>query len=834
MMVLSAMDLGWRRVHLLVFLTFLKYAFGYEGWIPQDVQPQQDWPIHKHFSPRGLQSSVLTAPATGSIPFEEVAPNVVPGKSTSGSLALSQSTGSKNIPGLYVKLLAAPPVFSQSTSGQSSNRPYTSSSRSPVGPPLKTSYQYVPVQGGIYGPSAQRQGTSSQYAPGLSLGEKLPMSSQYYQATQSGSPSPSWVSPKWRPSASVSQGLQASGAAVLQGSGTSQSSSWSPSRSPVLSSAGGSISQKAPVTLVAKVPVYSQAAQSGQPSQWQPSATRLQFSGLGASQSSPPSQDPSQSASSLYSLVSPAYGKPSSSLLDVSSQSASGQSSYTKYTPISQRRAGTQLPDSSPYVPVSTSTDGSLLQLQGTAALSGPPTLDAKVPVYSQGVPSGSSALTQTSWLKPSTSRWSQGFQASGAVTSDSSSPPQGSKVPSRFSITSAASPSKFASAQDARVKYSGLAVQPQSTSKLYSPGYGKFPASPLGVGQSTSGQSASSQYTPSSQSSAGTWVQGSTNYAPVQTGSTSTDLSTLQLPSISSLYDPMPPSAKVPVYGLAAQRVPSVSRLQPSKWQSSPSWSQGFQTSGTVVLQSGAPSQGSKALSRFPTLSSVASTGQFASTQGSVGYSGLSRPSQDVSSPSSPGSSAYAKRGSSLSLSSQSTSDQSSSGPYSSDSQSVAGTQLAGSNLYVPAQTGSTSSGAPLKIHSCNHRAPSVSCNCNAASSGSPSTGSQAPQKQGFQASGMAVPLGNSPPQSPVSTSQTSSFFVGLRPTKLLAQAAAGSAIGSQISPGVPASVQYPSDSMTSSVVSRVQGDLQGQLSGQSIDSSSYDQDPSQDSSTG
>lgn len=74
--------------HLVVILIFLKHAVGHDGqytkymcgffslnycmlyslclcslgWISQNPQPQENWPVHKRFSPGGIQSSVLEAP----------------------------------------------------------------------------------------------------------------------------------------------------------------------------------------------------------------------------------------------------------------------------------------------------------------------------------------------------------------------------------------------------------------------------------------------------------------------------------------------------------------------------------------------------------------------------------------------------------------------------------------------------------------------------------------------------------------------------------------------------------------------------------------------------
>ncbi len=406
----------------------------------------------------------------------------------------------------------------------------------------------------------------------------------------------------------------------------------------------------------------------------------------------------SQGTSSQCSPGSSGYTKLAASPLGVS-QSTSGHGSYSQYTSSSQSRAGTQLAGSSHYAPVqtgSTSTDGSSLWLQGTSGQYTP--LNAKV--YSQAAPSGPSlSPSQSSQWQPSSS-WSKGFQTSGTVASQVSFPSQGSKAPSRFS-TSAVSPGQFASTQEGSARYSGLSSLSQGTSSQYSPGssgYTKLAASPLGVSQSTSGHGSYSQYTSSSQSRAGTQLAGSSHYAPGQTGSTFTDGSSLHLQGTSTQYVPTALGAKVPVYRQSAPSR-SLSLSQPSQWQPSSRWSQGFQTSGTVASQSSSPFQGSKGPSRFST--SAVRPGQLSSTKKESGrYGGLFGLSQSASTRYSSGSPAYAKRGSSLEFSSQSTSEPSSSGLYASSSQSRAGTQLAGSSHCAPGQTGSTSTdGSSLRL---------------------------------------------------------------------------------------------------------------------------------------
>ncbi|XP_048027037.1 mucin-12-like [Megalobrama amblycephala] len=506
------------------------------------------------------------------------------------------------------------------------------------------------------GSSLLLQGTSSQYTPAA----KVPV---YNRVPPSGSSLSLSQPSQLKPSTSRwSQGFPASGAVASQGfqtigTATSQSSSLSqgskaPSRFSTLTSASpgqfastqtgstftdvsslplqGTSSQYTPAALAAKVPVYNRAAPSGssfslsQPSQLKPwdqlegfqaSGTVVsqgsQTSGTATSQSSSPSQG-SKAPSRYSSLTSASTG-----------QFASTQTG-------------------------STFTDGSSLLLQGTSSQYTPAALAAKVPVYNRVPPGGSSlSLSQPSQLKPSASRWSQGFPASGTLasqgfqtfgtaTSQSSSLSQGSKAPSRISVlTPAASPGQLASTQDGSGRSSGLSSQSQSASSQYRPGspaYVKYGSSLDVSSQSTSDQSAFDSYASSSQSRTGTQLAGSSRYVPTQTGSTFTDGFSLQLQGASSQYAPAL-AAKVPV---SSQAAPSgYSSSQPSQWQPSTSrLSQGFQVSGTVASQSSALSQDFKAPSRFSTLTSAASPGQFASTQTGIPFTdGSPLPLQGTSS---------------------------------------------------------------------------------------------------------------------------------------------------------------------------------------------------------
>ncbi|XP_067225588.1 platelet binding protein GspB [Chanodichthys erythropterus] len=555
--------------------------------------------------------------------------------------SLPSSTASQNIPGssAYTKLAASPLGVSQSTSGQSSYSQYTSGSQSLAGTQLAASRQYVST-------SFQPEVPTSQYASKFSLGAKVPVSSWYYPATQSGSSlSQSQPFQMWKPSTSTTKGLQASSTVVSQGfqtSDASQSTSRSHSRLFSLSSAStdpastlqlqGTSSQYAPAALDSKVLVYSQAAPSGsssslsQPSQLKLSTSRwsqgFQTSGTATSQSSSPSQG--SKAPSRFSSLTASTG-----------QSAS--------TPTG-----------------STFTDVSSLSLQGTSNQYTPAALAAKVPVYNRVPPSGSSfSLSQPSQLKPwdqlegfqASGTVSQGSQTSGTATSQSSSPSQGSKAPSRFSSLTA-STGQSASTLTGSTFTGGSSLLLQGTSSQYTPValaakvpvYNRVPPSGSSLslsqpsqlkpsssrwsqgflasgtvasqGFQTSGTATSQSSSPSQGSKAPSRFSSLTSastgqFASTQTGSTFTDGSSLLLQGTSSQYTP---AAKVPVYSPVPPSGSSLSLSQPSQLKLSTSrWSQGFQTSGTATSQSSSPSQGSKVPSRFSSL--TASTGQSAST---------------------------------------------------------------------------------------------------------------------------------------------------------------------------------------------------------------------------
>ncbi len=731
----------------------------------------------------------------------------------SGLSIQSPSTSSQYSPesSRYTKLAASPLGVSQSTSGHGSYSQYTSSSQNGADAQLVGSNHYAPVQTrstSTDGSSLQLQGTSGQYTP---LNAKA-----YSRAAPSGlSLSPSQSS-QWQPSSRWSQGFQTSDKVALQSSSPSQGF-------------------KAPGR------IYTSAASLGPFASTQEGSVR--HSGLSIQ---------SPSTSSQYSPESSRYTTLVASPLCFC-QSTSGHCSNSQYTTSSQNRGGIQLAGSSHYEPVqtrSTSTDGSSLRLQSTSGQYTP--LNAKV--YSQAAPSGPSIYpSQSSQWQPS-SRWLKGFQTSGTVASKSSSPSRGFKAPSRFS-TSAVRSGQLASTQKESGGYGGLFGLSQSASTRHStgsPAYTKRGSSLLDVSsQSASGPSSYSQSTLSSQRRAGTQLAGSSPYVPVQSLSTFSDGSSL-LQGTSTQYLPAALDAKMPAYSQTAPSG-SLSLSQPSQWQPSSRWSQGFQNSDTVASQLSSPSQGSKGPNKFSTLSSAASPGHFSSTQGSDKNSGLFSLSRGTSSQYSPGSSGSAKRGSSLEFSSQSTSDPSSSGLYASSSQRMAGTRLADSSSYVPAQTGSTFTGASLQFQgTSNQYAPPVSSQYTRASPSESLIGSEAFQKwqpsaspwsQWFQASGTTVPQSSSSPQSAQtsrvstflpalspsvdsvaqssisSSRRTSVFDTGFGPSKLSAQAASGSTVRSQISPGLSDSIHHPSGSMISSLGSSVQGALQGTFSGQSSD---------------
>ncbi|XP_067286105.1 streptococcal hemagglutinin isoform X1 [Pseudorasbora parva] len=704
----------------------------------------------------------------------------------------------------------------------------------------------------------------------------------------------------------ASQGFQTSGTLTSQGSSESQGSKSPSSFSTLISAASpgqfsfkvqGTTSKYEPAALVAKLPASNQAAPSGSASlnrlsQWQPSISRwsqgIQTSGTTTSQSSSPSEgsksassfsthtsaaipvqssstqagsgrysglfSQSQSASSQYNPGSPAYTKRLSSLLDLSSQATRGQGSYV-YTSSSTPGTGAQLAGS-------TFTDGSSLQLQGTTTKYESAALVAKLPASNRAAPSGSSPLNLTSQWQPSISRWSQGiqtsgtlasqgFQTSGTLASQGSSQSQGSKSPSSFStLTPVASPGQFSSTRTGSGRDSGLFSQSQSASSQYSPkspAYVTHGSSLLVSPPATRDQGSYNVYTSNSSQGPGAQLAGSSRNVLMQTGSTFSNGSSLQLQGTTSKYEPV---AKLPASNQAApsgsaslnrlsQRQPSIAR-----------WSQGIQTLGTTTSKSSSPSEGSKSPSSFSTLTSAAIPVQSSSTQaGSGRYSGLFSQSQSASSQYNPGSPAYTKRVSSLlDLSSQATRDQG----YVSMSSSTLGTgaPLAGSTFTDGSSLqlqGATSKYEPValvaKFPASNRAAPSGSSPLNRTSQWQPSISRSS---QGFQATGTAVSQSSSSPK----TSQLSaaSFMPALGPpVTSVAQSSQpstlslhalhfGTVIRRQKSPGLPTSVRRPTDSVTSSLDSNVHAASQGIFSSQSSDptvitksySSTYIQKPS------
>ncbi|XP_067286106.1 uncharacterized protein zgc:111868 isoform X2 [Pseudorasbora parva] len=343
----------------------------------------------------------------------------------SGLLPQSPSTASQKSPGspTYAKRGSSLFVSRQATRDQGSYNVSPSSSSRGVGAQLAGSSRYVSMQTGnnFTGSSLQLQGTASKYEP-AALVAKFPA---YNQAVPSGSSSLNQTS-QWQPSISRwSQGFQTSGTVASQGS------------------------SKSPSRFSASSPGHFSSPQAGSG----------RYSGLFSQ---------SQSASSQYNHGSPAYTKRVSSLLDLSNQATRDQGSYMH---VSNSTLETGAP-----LAVSTFTDGSSLQLQGTTSKYESAALVAKVPVYNQTAPSGSSSPNRTSQWQPSISRWSQGFQTSGTVasqgfqtsgtlTSQGSSESQGSKSPSSFStLISAASPGQFSfKVQGTTSKYEPVAKLPAS-----------------------------------------------------------------------------------------------------------------------------------------------------------------------------------------------------------------------------------------------------------------------------------------------------------------------------------------------------------------------------------
>ncbi|CAM4711838.1 unnamed protein product [Leuciscus chuanchicus] len=445
-----------------------------------------------------------------------------------------QASGTVASQGFQTSGTATSQVNSPSQGSKSTRRLSTLTSAASPG----QSFSTQDGSGRYSGLFSRSQSTSSQHVP-ASLVSKVPL---YKPAAPSGS-SLSQLS-QWQPSGSLwSQGFQASGTVASQSSFPSQGSK-SPNRFYTLTSAAspgqsfsnvytssslsravaqlagssrdvpmqtgstsadgsslqlqGTSSQYAPAALDAEVPVYSQAAPSGfsslsQMSQWQPSTSRwsqgFQVSGTVASQGFPTS---GLVHCPLHLLMAPlsSFKVPPASMPLLF---------WMQKCQCTVKLLQVDFP-----CPRASHLNGSLPPLGGPKVFR---PLVSKVPPYKPAAPSGSSSLSQPSHWQPSTTRWSQGFQASGTVASQSSSPSQGSKSPRRFStLTSAANPGKSFSTQAGIVRYSGLSSQSQSASIQYNPGspaYAKRGFSLLDSRQSTSDQSSAPQFSSGSSSMA-------------------------------------------------------------------------------------------------------------------------------------------------------------------------------------------------------------------------------------------------------------------------------------------------------------------------------------------
>ncbi|XP_048032378.1 hornerin [Megalobrama amblycephala] len=232
-------------------------------------------------------------------------PFTLQGSTTYGGSLQPQGTTSQFVPAspsFYncscVSLSSQQDVASVSATVQTSQKQFTSTFTGSSGTQKGSFTPFNMQESTTYGGSLQPQATTSQFVPASPLSFSQGVASQPSQALQSYS-----VSQRWQPS----QGIQTSGAATSQGSALSQSSPMQ-SRFSSLSSAGGSSS-----------------GYSGQFVSAQGGSTSDDFSLH------------SQSPSSKYTHTYPKLG---SSLLTVSSQSTSDQSSNGLYISDSRRTQG--------------------------------------------------------------------------------------------------------------------------------------------------------------------------------------------------------------------------------------------------------------------------------------------------------------------------------------------------------------------------------------------------------------------------------------------------------------------------------------------------------------
>nr|XP_055031829.1 mucin-12 isoform X2 [Misgurnus anguillicaudatus] len=584
------MDVGWKRVHLLIFfLTFWKHAVGRDSLDFESVHPRS---LHflKTYSPPEVQSSMLNASVTRNIPHEEVDSNVLRGNGTGpstslfsylqfikegapsgyASLSQAQSASSSSVstsltapqnpsqPGSFSTLFqvqgssASNVMAGQSVSGIGYNQ-YDSTSKDSTGLNTGGSIQLVSSTGG----SGLSQSSFSQYVPGSS-----PLSYSPTVLSQSGSKTLNTSSQS--SSGTLMGGLSSrlftltsqgsSRPQVTQGGSTSFSGlfqqSPSKSQSSPTYSHPGSLPLAGSRYPTSSQSLFSSGSQGSSSYQLAPSRP----SGLAQGSSSQPGVSYVQSQGRLGQLAigSPQYGSVSLASPQVPQNWLPSASSFS---PGSQT-SGTVVSQSS-YSPQSAPAPSKPLSSVGRPSQVAPGLL----------YPSASLAAPQVpqKWLPSS---FSPGSQTSGTVVSQSSYSPQSAPAPSK-PLSSVGRPSQVAPG----LLYPSASLAAPQVPQKWLP----------------------SSFSPGSQTS-GTVVSQS-SYSPQSAPAPSKPLSSVGRPS------QVAPGLLYPSASLAAPQVPQ-------KWLPS-SFSPGSQTSGTVVSQSSYSPQSAPAPSK--PLSSVGRPSQVA-----------------------------------------------------------------------------------------------------------------------------------------------------------------------------------------------------------------------------
>ncbi|XP_073671122.1 uncharacterized protein [Paramisgurnus dabryanus] len=533
--------------------------------LPSAPQVPQKWlPSASSFSPGSQTSGTVVSQSRYS-------PQSVPAPSKPLSVGLpSASLAAPQAPQKWL-----PSAYSFSPSSQTSGTVVSQSSYSPQSAPAPSkplssvglpSAPQVPQKwlssASSFSPGSQTSGTvvsQSRYSPQSAPAPSKPLSSVglpgqvapglLYSSASLAAPQ---VPQKWLPSASFSPGSQTSGTVVSQSSYSPQSAP-APTRplssvglpSQVASSLLSSASIASPQNVLCP---YDKAAK-----------TPISFSPSSAGGPSPlvSTQGVGSYSGSSYVPGSSTYPKLVSSPLGAPSQFTSAQSSRDPSTLSLQSGVGTAQTVSSHYVlpqKGSLSTFSSSLQSQVASRPSGPaPSLDAKVPVYSQTPPAGTMYQSQPyRFWQPSTSKAS-GSSTSDATVLQSSSSSQSVQASSRFSSAGGAS---FPVSTQGGGSYSGTVQQYTAVA----PASGVFGSSPLSVSsQSASGQSSPSKHSSLSQDQR---LLTSSGYLSVPGGSGFSDGSFLTQGTLGKYA--LVPSMDKRLPGSTAQGVSVSSQAQP------------------------------------------------------------------------------------------------------------------------------------------------------------------------------------------------------------------------------------------------------------------------------